>query len=131
MARIGADQPQLDLRVALSERGDQGQREDVGHGRRKADGDSAPQGCVEIGGGGADLLQFGHDACGVFEYLPALVREDHAPSMPGEEADRQLLLQHPDLAAERGLGDADPVGRLAQTAKLGDMDQGAKLGKLH
>ena len=131
MAGVSADQPQLDLGMGLSKGGDQGQREDVGHRRRKPDGDPALQGRVEVGGGGTDLLQFGHDACRMLEDLASLFRQDHAATVPGEQPDRQLLFQHPDLSAERGLGDADPIGRLAQAAEVGDVDQGAKLGKLH
>ncbi len=106
VAGVGADQAQLDLRVRPSERRDQGNRDDVGNRRRKADADPAAQGCVEVGGRGADLLQLDHDPRGVLEDLATLVRQDHAAAVAGEQAHGELFFQHPDLAAEGRLGDA-------------------------
>ena len=64
------------------------------------------------------------------DLLP-LLGQDHAAAMSGEQPDAQLLLEQPHLAAQRRLGDVQAVGRLAELPELGDMDQGAKLGKLH
>ena len=39
----------------------------------------------------------------------------------------EILFQQSDLPAEGGLGDMQPLGRVAQAAKFGDMQEGAKL----
>jgi hypothetical protein len=131
IAGIGADQAQLDLRVRLAEGRDQGNRDDVGHGRRKADGDLTAQGLVGVRRCRADLLQLGHDTRGVLQDLAALIGRHHAAAMAHEQARAELFLEHAHLTAERRLGDMHAVGRLAEAAKLGDMDKSAKLGKLH
>ena len=48
-------------------------------------------------------------------------------AVPGEEGDREFLLEQPDLPAERGLSDVQPFGRPAEAAGLGDGEEGAEL----
>jgi hypothetical protein len=63
--------------------------------------------------------------------LLALLGQNHAAAMAREQPDAQLLLEQPHLTAEGGLGDVQPIGCLAETAELGDVDERAKLGELH
>ena len=117
--------------MRLAEGGDKRDRDDVGHGGRKADGDLAAQWCACVRGGGANLLEFRHHARRMLQDFLALLGQDHAAAMAGEQPDSQLLLEQPDLTAEGRLGDMQTVGRLAEAAELGDVDQGAELGELH
>jgi hypothetical protein len=80
-----------------------------------------------LGDGVADRLQLGHHAHRVVEHLAAGVGDRHAAAVPLEQRDSELLLQQPDLAAERRLRDVEPVRGAAQAAELRDMDEGLEL----
>jgi hypothetical protein len=43
----------------------------------------------------------------------------------------ELVLQRANVAAQRRLGDADPLGGLAHVAGLGDGDEVTQLAKIH
>jgi hypothetical protein len=50
---------------------------------------------------------------------------------PLEQVGAEVGFEGVDLLAERGLGDADPVGRLGEVPQFGDGDERSQLGDLH
>ncbi len=58
-------------------------------------------------------------------------RHLHAPARPREELAAQLVLQQPDLVAQRRLGHVEPLGRAAEVQLLGDRHEVAELTQLH
>ncbi len=58
-------------------------------------------------------------------------RDRHAATVPLEKGNAELLLQEPDLAAERRLHDVQPIRGLTYAAEFGNMNQGYELRNLH
>ena len=57
--------------------------------------------------------------------------EGHSPAVPMQEEAPQLLLQELDLAADRGLGDVQPLGRPREPAPLGHRLEHLELADVH
>jgi hypothetical protein len=55
----------------------------------------------------------------------------HAPARPREQLAAQLVLQQPDLVAQRRLGHVEPLGGAAEVQLLGDRHEIAELTQLH
>jgi hypothetical protein len=55
----------------------------------------------------------------------------HAPARAREELGPELVLQQPDLVAQRGLRHVQPLGRPAEVQLLGDGDEVAQVAELH
>ncbi|MNP51983.1 hypothetical protein D3C76_1463420 [compost metagenome] len=79
----------------------------------------------------ANRLELIHDARGVLQHLTAGVGDDHAAAMALEQVNPQLFFQLPYLPAQGGLRNVQPVGRLAEAAKFGNMNQGFELNDVH
>src|SRR5262249_50689524 len=77
---------------------------------------------------GVDL---GEDAPRVREERLSCREDADAARGPLEERGAHLLLEAPDLAAQRGLRDVEPPRGAADVALLGDGDEIADLGEAH
>lgn len=82
-------------------------------------------------GGGDGALEGGQDLSGVIEEHAPRREQGHAPRGAGKEGRTQLVLQGPDLPAERGLGDVQALGGAAHVAFFGDGDEVTELGETH
>ena len=71
------------------------------------------------------------DMDGALVELPALGRDFQVLGVPDEEAGVELLLQHADMGADRGLGEVGFLRRLGEAAVLHHRREGAKLLKVH
>ena len=107
-------------------------RQDVGaDGRGRAERELAALASRELaekpaaGGGGAER------PLGVGQERPAGVREPHSASGTDEEARAELLLEPLQPRRQRRLGDEERLGRAADAAPLGDLDECLQLLQSH
>ena len=76
-------------------------------------------------------VEVGQDRARVAQEGLAGRRHLHAPARPREELAAQLVLQQPDLVAQRRLGHVEPLGGAAEVQLLGDGHEVAELTQLH
>jgi hypothetical protein len=67
----------------------------------------------------------------VLEQLAPGAGQPDAPRPPLEQADAELGLQLKDATGERGLGDAEVVGRVRDAAAVGDLNEALHAPDIH
>lgn len=80
---------------------------------------------------GANPVVQGEDLLRPCDGLPTGIGQDRSPPRAVEEVGSELLLQSPDVKADRGLGQADDLGGADERAMLRDGHQGTKGSKGH
>ena len=68
---------------------------------------------------------------GAVEQHPAGAGQEHAAAVADEQLDAKLVLEQLDVPAQRGLGGAQPVRRLAEAPELGHGAEGPQLFEIH
>ena len=79
----------------------------------------------------ADLLDLADQAGGAVEQHAAGAGQQHAAAVADEQLDAKLVLEQLDVPAERRLGGAKPVRRLAEASELGHGAEGPQLFEIH
>ena len=79
----------------------------------------------------ADLFDLANEPRGAVEQHPAGAGQQHAAAVADEQLDAKLVLEQLDVPAQRGLGGAQPVRRLAEAAEFRHGPEGAQLFEVH
>ena len=110
---------------------DQAFCQNVAHGGRHAEDDTAAHATGGFRDVGARLLHLAQDGAGPAAQHLAFRGQHHAAAMAAEQGNLQLLLQQRDLAAERRLGSAQLFRSPRQAAEFGHGDEGIELPQIH
>ena len=101
--------------------------------RRADEADPQPPGLagVDPARGGDRAVELGEHRPGVAQERLAGRRQLDPPARAGQQREPELVLQRPDLLAERRLGDVQPRGGAPEVQLLGDGDEITQLAKFH
>lgn len=121
----------LDARVARAEFGNRGGDEVGGEAPIVADDELAAGAAGGVLDGGDGEIDLGEDLAGVDVEGAAGVGELDADAVAIEEPGAELLLEGADLAAERGLGDVQPLGGAAEVQLLRHRLKIAQVAQFH
>ena len=77
-----------------------------------------------------DRVRGGEQRTGVGQQLSAGVGQRYAVAIPGEQQGAEILLQRPDLAAERRLRDMQLIGGAAEVQPVGHGDEVAQFAQV-
>ena len=101
------------------------------HRRHQSEDDAARRIAVRRFEVVADLFDLADQAGGAVEQHPAGAGQEHAAAVADEQLDAQFMFEQLDVPAQRRLGGAQPVRRLAEAAQLGHGAEGAQLFEVH
>ena len=121
----------LDRRLTRCHLAQEGHKQDRGRRRAKADRNTAELSLLEQRDATSEFGGLEQDAPGALHDLSAIGGEAVVFAGTIDQLHPEFFFQCPQAAAERWLGDAYRIGRLAKGAVLGECDQVAELAQIH
>ena len=128
---IAHQQRHVDIRIHLQEFGDPRRQPGRTKSNRGSDPKLAARRILGVGQPGGDEFDLAVDVAGLVKQELALLGQLQPPRMAVEQQQVEVLFEHADLAAHRGLAEPQGLAGLGEAARLGDSVKHTELVPVH